>query len=220
MKFWSQPIRVFCFHHVSDVFDAESMWECDWMSTNDFKTQIESLQKEYTFISLSEARDKLKYDIIRRKKHAVLTADDGWSSIMNVLPWLTEQNIPITLFINPLYLDGIHKQEREAERLLTKEELNKIVQAYPNVSIASHGWSHIDTTKLDVKEFENNMLKAEDVLSQLSCKVPFYAFTYGKSKKEHIGILHKHHLIPVLIDGNVNTRFDGLIHRETLDKSE
>ena len=217
MKLRLQPIRVFCFHQVSDVFDPESMWECDWISTTDFKTRINTLQKEYTFISLPRAYDKLKQDVFRLKKYAVLTADDGWASIINVIPWLAEQNIPITLFINPLYLDGIHKQEREAEKLLTKANLREILQKYSNVSIASHGWSHVDTLKISNEEFEDNMLKSEDALSPFLHKVPFYAFTYGHYKPEYIQILNQANLIPVLINGNKNYKYEGVIDRECLD---
>lgn len=217
MKLRLQPIRVFCFHQVSDVFDSESMWECDWISTTDFKTRINTLQKEYTFISLPRAYDKLKQDVFRLKKYAVLTADDGWASIINVIPWLAEQNIPITLFINPLYLDGIHKQEREAEKLLTKANLREILQKYSNVSIASHGWSHVDTLKISNEEFEDNMLKSEDALSPFLHKVPFYAFTYGHYKPEYIQILNQANLIPVLINGNKNYKYEGVIDRECLD---
>lgn len=212
-----QPIRVFCFHQVSDIFDPESMWECDWMSTTDFKTKIKALQTRYSFISLPEAQNKLKHDMFRFKKYVVLTADDGWASIMNVIPWLATQNIPITLFINPLYFDGIHKQEREAEKLLTRADIEEIFRKYSNITIASHGWSHIDTLEIGIEEFEDNMLKSEDALSPFLHKVPFYAFTYGHYKPEYIQILNHANLIPVLINGNKNYKYEGVIDRECLD---
>ena len=217
MKLRLQPIRVVCIHQVSETFDPESMWECDWMSTTDFKSKIHNLQKEYTFISLQDAYDKLKHELFRKKKYAVLTADDGWYSVMNVIPWLAEQNIPITLFINPLYLDGIHKQERETEKLLTEEELENIVKTYSKVSIASHGWSHVDTTKLDDNAFETNVVRSESALCQFNNKLPFYAFTYGRYKSIYIEILHNSQIVPVLVDGANNYRYDGTIHREELE---
>ena len=216
MKIRLRPIRVFCIHQVSDVFDPESMWECDWLSTTDFKTKMTALQKEYTFISLSDAYAKLNHDTFRFKKYAVLTADDGWASILNAIPWIAEQNIPITLFINPLYLDGIHKQEREAEKLLTKEDLQDILNIYTNVSIASHGWTHVDTLKISSEEFEDSMQKSEEVLSAFPRKAPFYAFTYGHYKPEYIQILNHANLLPVIINGNINYKFNGAIDRECL----
>ena len=219
MRLRLQPISVFCFHQVSDVFDPESMWECDWMSTNDFKNLINNLQKKYTFISLQDAYDKLKHNTFRFRKYAVLTADDGWASVMNVIPWLSERQIPITLFLNPLYLDGVHKQEREAEQLLTKRDLEKLQGVYPNITVASHGWTHKDTTKLNTEEFLDSIKKSEQVLNEYTLKKPFYAFTYGRYKNEYIDILRQHHLVPVLIDGNKNIKFDGAIHREEIEKA-
>ena len=216
VKFCVQPIRVFCFHQVSETFEPEFMWECDWISTDDFKKMIKNLQMEYTFISLHDGYVKMRQDTFRMKKYAVLTADDGWLSVINIIPWLAENNIPITLFINPLYLDGIHKQERETEKLLTENDLRELLANYTNVSICSHGWTHADATKIDQDEFENAMQKAETALSAYTRKEPFYAFTYGHYKVEYLQILRNEQLIPVLMDGQKNYRYDGVIHREEL----
>ena len=110
MKLRLQPIRVYCFHHVSDAYDTSYMWEEDWLNTDALKTFILGLQQNgYTFISLSEAHAKLTNDIYRNRKYAVLTADDGFKTLLNIVPWLIEQQIPITLFMNPRYItdDGI-----------------------------------------------------------------------------------------------------------------
>ena len=102
-----QPIRVVCFHQVSDEYNPLTMWECDWTQTELFKRNILNLKRQgVIFLSLSEAYDKLRHDWYRRKKYVALTADDGYKSILNILPWLEEQKIPITLFINTKYLDG------------------------------------------------------------------------------------------------------------------
>ena len=151
-----KPIRVFCFHQVSDVFEPETMWECDWTQTEVFKKKILTLKKKYTFVSLTEAYNHISNDKIRLKNYAALTADDGWASVKNIIPWLAEQGIPLTLFLNPLYLDGEHYQSRETERLLTCEEVTSLTKMNPHIiSIASHGWEHKDCSKMDdMEEFE------------------------------------------------------------------
>ena len=40
-------IRVFVFHQVSEQFDEQSMWACDWTEINQFKKHIRLLQNEY-----------------------------------------------------------------------------------------------------------------------------------------------------------------------------
>lgn len=214
-----QPIRVFCFHQVSDSFDPKSMWECDWTNTEIFKGKINSLLKQgYSFISLPEATKRLKKDWVRRKKYAVLTADDGWSSVLNIVPWLVEQEIPLTLFLNPQYLDGIHYQERQTEKLLTKYDIEHIVKKYhPYITIASHGWIHKDCSKMDMNEFTESVRQSEEYLSTMCGKVPFYAYTFGRhSYEQNIFIKHQG-LIPVLADGVLNFNDISQIHRECID---
>lgn len=213
-----QPIRVFCFHQVSDVYDASTMWECDWTQINQFKHNILRLKEQYEFISLLEATQKLKHDIFRCKKYAVLTADDGWASLKNIIPWLAENKVPITLFVNPAYLDRKHYQERKTEKLLTKQYLLEWSEMYKQyVSIASHGWNHVKVTELSISQFEQSVIDAENELSDIQTKIPYFAFTYGIFTPDCLEILRKHNLYPVLIDGWKNYKYNGYIHRECID---
>lgn len=212
------PIRVFCFHQVSDEFDAKTMWECDWTQTVVFKKKILALKEKYTFISLTEAYNYIANDKIRFKKYAALTADDGWASLKNIIPWLAEQGIPVTLFLNPLCLDGEHYQSRETDKLLDmKDVLAMVTQYAPFISVASHGWSHEDCLKMTREEFEYNVVTAESAIAEIKGKIPFYAFTFGRRKDEQIEVLRHHSLIPVLMDGVQNEHDPGCIHRECLD---
>lgn len=215
-----RPIRVFCFHQVSDVFEPETMWECDWTQTDVFKEKILALKEKYTFVSLTEAYNHIANDRIRLKKYAVLTADDGWASLKNIIPWLAEQEVPITLFLNPLYLDGEHYQSRETEKLLTREEVVSMLKTNPNIiSIASHGWEHKDCSKMEMDEFVGNVQKAENYLKDIKGKVPFYAFTYGRYKREQVVELEHFALVPVFADGCKNYNDKSCIHRECIDGS-
>ena len=107
MKMRLQPIQVYCKHHVCAAFDAESMIACDRMNIAEFKAKIQAMRKEgVEFISLKDAYRHICKDRVRCKKYAVLTFDDGYASLKEILPWLEEQKIPATLFINGKYLDG------------------------------------------------------------------------------------------------------------------
>lgn len=213
-----QPIPVFCIHQVSDVFDPQSMWECDWMEANQFKQKIMKLQDEFVFISLQEAKAHLSKDFLRWNRYAVLTADDGWESLKNILPWLAEQRIPITLFLNPLFLDGKHIRERDSERYLTNEDIVDYVERYsPFISIASHGWSHDDCSLMSFESFQENVIKAESFLNSLPEKIPFYAFTYGRYRQRQKEYLYELSLTPVLMDGMMNYDDNREIHRVELD---
>lgn len=213
-----QPIRVFCFHQVSKEFEPETMWECDWMQIDVFKRIILALKKKYTFISLPEVTEHLMNDRFRLKRYAALTADDGWASLKNIMPWLAEQGIPVTLFLNPLCLDGVHYQKKETEKFLTKEDVEEMITyGSPYITIASHGWSHKDCMKMTMDEFCENVEKAEETLSGMNGKISYYAFTFGRRKEEQVASLNDKPLIPVYMDGQMNYSDASCIHRELLE---
>lgn len=220
MKLWLQPIRVFCFHQVSDAFDESTMYPDDWMKTDDFKHAIEKLQHEgCVFISLKEAYDYICNDWVRRKKYAVLTADDGWASQMNVLPWLNERHIPIMLFLNPAYLDGKHFRERETEKYLTEKEVQQIYKQYSLVTFGSHGWEHVNNSKMDALTFLNNFKKAKEALTAYDVSSYFYAYPNGQYSTITDALLRQLKMCPVRADGEYNFNDDTQIHREYLPKS-
>lgn len=209
-----QPIRVFCFHQVSDVFDPESMWKCDWMSVTDFKTKITNLQTEYTFISLPEAYNKLKFDTFRFKKYAVLTADDGSKTIECVLPWLHEQHIPLTMFLNGSYLDGKTYRETPEERYFTKEEI--MLLNMDNITFGHHGWNHKDLRALTNDDFYDAIKKNIAALADIPNVIPFWAYPYGTHSHKADSLLRETGLVPLYMDGHVNYNETNCIHRELL----
>ena len=217
IKLRLQPIRVFCFHQVSDTFDENAMWQCDWLQTNEFKQAVYDLRNEgYSFISLTEANEKLQKDIFRRHKYAVLTADDGDASLRNVLPWLNEQQIPVTLFLNPIYLDGQHFRIKTTENYLTEKEVKQLYMHYPLLTIGSHGWEHIDFHKQSDEEFVQSIIAAKQYLQTLPNYIPFFAFPYGGYSLRHVNIVRSHRLIPLTVLGGKNYSQQDHIDRELL----
>lgn len=218
-----QPIRVFCFHQVSDSFNPFTTWKCDWTQTNLFKSNILKLKEQYAFISLPEAQDKLIHDKIRLHKYAVLTADDGYRSLLNILPWLEENQIPITLFINTKYLDKVSWSsinEEQARRtkpdvdmekevcpdlFLSKKELFSLKS--PLVSLGLHGHEHLDATKQSEEEFRKNVERCRELLSTHPRYVPFFAYTWGRHNSLTDEVLREMDLVPVLANGMKN--YDG-----------
>lgn len=226
-----QPIRVFCLHQVSDSFNPRTMWKCDWTQTDVFKSKIEQYSKEYTFISMSEAYHKLKNDTFRSSKYAVLTFDDGMKCLENILPWLHDKNIPITLFLSANYLDGKSYYRGynpywaeqglpipavpATDIYMTQEQVDQLQSLL--IEIAIHGWEHVSVPDMQEDEFERQTKLAVDKLETHPRYIPFYAYTYGRYNKESVAYLNQNKLIPVLCDGQKNYKFDGFIHRECID---
>lgn len=211
-----KPIRVFCFHQVSDEFEPDSMKQIDWLPTDAFKQRLLTFKKKNVFVSLDEAYRHIADDRCRLNRYVVLTADDGWASVRTILPWLDEQQIPITLFLNPLYLDGQHFRERETERYLSADDIRSICKTYSNVSIGVHGWEHVDVTKQSKDEFRKNVRQSVDTLKDYASFVPFFAFPWGRRNGMNVQVLKEFELVPVLMDGVMNYDDASQIHRELL----
>jgi len=227
-----RPIPVFVFHHVSDTRDPLICAEEDWTQTDLFKRNLMYLKQHYTFISLQEAVKHLKHDKLRFRNYAVLTADDGLRSTYELLPWLIEQNIPVTLFICPKYLDGrsyipideqrVHAQfpdvdmtEVAARMFIKPAQLHSITS--PLVTIASHGYAHLDATAISEYDFEKEVMIAKNMLENHPRYVPFFAYTWGRGNVITDNILKRFNLTPVLCDGRVNNNWMGSISRKCID---
>lgn len=212
------PIPVYCFHQVSKEYNPLTMWEEDWTQIEQFKKNILSLKSGgVDFISLPEAYEKLNKDLFRCKKYAVLTADDGNSSINNILPWLNEQHIPITLFINPAYQDGKHFRERETEEYLTATDLSDFAKKYPLVTIGSHGWEHKDALQQTIEEFKESITHSNEYLKNLPNYIPYYAYTWGHHTRETDKTLKDVGMIPVFVEGGKNYIYNEYIDRIAID---
>lgn len=210
-----QPIHVFCMHHVSNAFDAESMNKGDWMQIDDFKRKVLTLRENGAeFISLTEAYNKITNDKWRNNKYAVLTFDDGYASLKEILPWLDEQHIPATLFINGKYLDGKSYRKNPNEKYLTREELFALTS--PLIEIGSHGWEHNRATEMTAEEFAKSVKRNIGLLSGHPNYIPFWAYTYGSHSNKTDDYLHRQCLVPLYIDGMKNYNEIKVIHRELL----
>lgn len=215
MKLRLQPIRVFCLHHVCGEFDAESMNSGDWMDIEEFKTKVLALRAEgVELISLTEAYHHICKDRIRCKKYAVLTFDDGYASLKEILPWLNEQNIPAALFINGKYLDGKSYRTNPEEQYLTRDELWRLTS--PLIEIGNHGWEHVRVTGMNDKEFEKSVEWNVDLLSTHPNYVSFWAYAYGVCTEKTNACLYERGIVPLYVDGIMNFNELNKIHREEL----
>ncbi len=218
------PIRVFCLHHISAEFEAYSMCEGDWIELNVFMNRVEQMRREgYAFISLENAYRKIASDFLRCHKYAVLTADDGYKSLDEILPWLTEENIPITLFINGRYTDGKSQRKVEGKHFtyLTSAELQHYVEiSHGLISLQSHGYEHLDATTMSPADFCQQIWKNIEVLDSITSspvgkvRGVFHAYTWGRHNAQTDAILKENNIIPVLMDGMKNYNDASCIHRE------
>lgn len=228
-----KPISVFVFHHVSEVRNPLVSAKSDWTQTEQFKRNICQLQKEYSFISLEEAWRRLSHDRFRLRKFAVLTADDGYRSLLSILPWLEQQGVPITIFVNTKYLDKkswgkvneevARKNKPDIDMLsevcpdlfLSEEELFALDS--PLVSVGMHGHEHLDAAKQSEDEFRKNVIECLNILSVHKRFVPFYAYTWGHHNTVTDRIIGEKNLVAVLVNGMKNDNNTDHINRFCID---
>lgn len=213
------PIEVFVFHAVSDQFDERMNKRVDWSQTDEFMRHVILLKNKYTFISLEEAYCKLRRQWFRTDRFAVLTCDDGYASVLGVLPFLEREGVPVTLFINPKYLDGISRREgyAEAPQYITHDQLWAIDS--PLVTIGMHGYEHDDATKQNVEGFVKSVDKCIEILHTHPHYIPYFAYTWGKYSVVTQQVLENKGIIPVLTDGEPNYRYRQGIGRKPMDSS-
>lgn len=215
-KFRLQPIRAFCLHHVTSIYDAESMNRGDWMDINEFKQKIAAMQQDgVVFISLSDAYRHICEDYVRCRKYAVITFDDGYASLKEILPWLEEQKIPCALFINGKYSDGKSYRNNPRERYLTKDDL--FAQTSPLIEIGSHGWEHTSALEVSAAGFELSIRQNIELLQTHPRYIPFHAYTWGEHTQITDLYLHSKGITPVYIDGRMNYNESTVTHRELID---
>ena len=229
-----KPIRVFCFHQVSDVFEPKYGIVDNWMALGEFKKIVSVLKKKSNIISITEAMHHLRNDFFRFKRYSVLTCDDGYQSVLEVLPWLEEQQIPVTLFLSVAYLDGVshdpwfdnhwkkYSDLDEADLLrnmyIQKEHLNNEVMMSENITLSLHGFGHDDVSGMAAMEFELYIDKCKSFLDSHPRYQPFYAYTWGYHSKITDEVLDRNGIVPVYCDGRDNYWYDGAIHRFILDE--
>lgn len=215
MKLRLKPIRVFCFHHVCKTFDESCMYKHDWNELDSFKSAVLEMRlKGVEFISLSDAYKHICNDIIRTKNYSVITFDDGYASLKEILPWLEQQKIPATLFVNGKYLDGQSFRNNSNEKYLTQAELFSMCNEY--IEVADHGWEHVSSTDISSEDFCASVNKDMELLSKHPRYVNFWAYTYGSHNNETDDVLSKLGMIPVLINGGKNYNNKSYIDRELL----
>lgn len=228
-----QPIRVFCFHQVSETFDPNVYCKPDWIPLDFLKEFVLRLQKEgYEFISLEEAHRHISEDFFRGKKYAVLTADDGLKCQAEIIPWLEERNIPITLFVDLETLDGqtctmpvknyfnltnVEEEKRYAAKLFLTAKQLKMLKNHI-LSIGMHGLKHDSVQSMNEIDFAEQVEKCQQELAKITLnRIPFFAYPYGAHSHRNDATLKKMKIVPVLADGKVNYNDSAVIHREILE---
>jgi peptidoglycan/xylan/chitin deacetylase (PgdA/CDA1 family) len=231
-----KPISVFVFHHVSEVRNPLICAEEDWTSMEVFKNNIVKLQQEFEFISLTNAYRHLSLDKWRKKRYVVLTADDAYRSILDIVPWLAARRIPLVIFANSRFLDQdsmtpIHEEYIKTvapnadlgqvlkATYMSKEELWSLNDE-ETIEVGLHGHEHLDLSQLDQDNMVREVETCRSILQSHPRYIPFYAYPWGACNANTDNYLLQHGLIPVKVSGSKNYNNKEYVDRKCVDGME
>lgn len=107
----------------------------------------------------------------------ILTVDDGWKSVLNILPILDRQEVPVTFYLYPLV---IHKGVKQ---YLSPDDLEKVTQN-KWVNYGCHSYTHPVLTKLGDAGLEHEVVDSKQVLEdRLGVTLNTFAYPYGMLNK-------------------------------------
>jgi peptidoglycan/xylan/chitin deacetylase (PgdA/CDA1 family) len=159
--------------------------------TNNMQINKEIFEKEMKYLS------KMKYKSLKLKdiecfienkcklpkKSVLITMDDGWKSELEIAaPILKKYNLNAVIFYLGENYDG------KNSNFMSKEDLKKLKEEYPNIEIASHSYSlHYDEAyKLNQEDITKDIKKMKKIIDS-----KYYAYPNGLYKEEYIQALEK-----------------------------
>ncbi|GEM_PF-1491753 len=197
-KYLSKSLTIFNFHQIAPHFDPKFHSIATWTSLDFFKRQIYYIKKCFKIISLEEGIQRIESNELNTQ-YASITFDDGDISIQQyAIPFLIENKLNATLFINSAYLDSNKACWFNIFRYLINDNNLK------NIIPAELTTDFLQLRNTDDKNFyQSNTKKIENLFHNIPKNHKFYInadFLENLDIKYiHIGLHgHEHHRFSML----------------------
>ena len=149
-----------------------------------FVEHLEHLTDEgWQFLDLTDFLDGLKFPAKLPERGALLTFDDGYSSVARVaLPRLVEFGIPGVMFVPTAYIGATNEFDLNAyepqEPICSWNQLELLERH--GIAVQSHGVSHRGFSDMSIGEIEQELVRSKATLEdRLERPVDLFAFPYG-----------------------------------------
>lgn len=152
------------------------------ISPNLFAKQMAELyQNNFRTISLSELVEYIKKNEIP-KKTFVLTFDDGYKNILQILVVLEKYNFKATIFLVVNFIGKKNLWDKniglEQESLLEWKDIKELVKR--GFSFGSHTLTHPYLTKISFDEMKKEIILSKKILEEkLNTSINFFCYPYG-----------------------------------------
>ncbi len=179
-----------------------------------FEQQLSRLKWSADFIGYDEFLSYKKNKNVNKPK-ALITIDDGFKSVLDILPITKKLGIPVTLFVlaQPQYAN--RSELKTNEELLSWDEIKYLKKS--GWTIGSHGLTHADISKLKPEEAAKEIALSKAIIeSKIGSEVTTFAFPKGHYSDSLVNVARNagyHHIFSVeagyvdsLVKGNVIPR--------------
>lgn len=178
-------IKAFMYHH----FGMQDTYPSTSVSVEQFQGHLEYLKThDYTVLTLKEALELLYSEEELPEKTAVITIDDGYSSIWDkALPLLEKYGYQASIFVATSHVGG--------NNYLSWEQLKELQQKGFEIGNHSHAHAHfLNEQPGEIKEaFEEDLEKSHAEFRRHLGGVPkLYAYPFGEYHPELMSVLEDH----------------------------
>lgn len=152
-----------------------------------FVKLLEKLAQHYTFISYSDAVNKIITRSIDRP-YLTFSFDDGFNNHVAAAEIMNRFGATSCFFINPSVIgetsfEKITKHAAEKLHLPPVKFMNwKGIEKLQKLGheVGSHTWAHKNVAEMSLIEFENDLVQSDEVLNKYCGKVQHFAHPYGR----------------------------------------
>jgi peptidoglycan/xylan/chitin deacetylase (PgdA/CDA1 family) len=160
-------MTILCYHSVQHGWESPLSVE-----PGEFAWQAHWLRRRRQVLPLRDALPRLDATGRLPRGGAALTFDDGFAALHDVLPVLTRERLPATVFLVAQTLtpqgqavDWVDTPGTEPLSTLTLDQVLEMQDA--GVEFQSHSWAHLDLTQLSEEECVRDLRDSRELLSDL-----------------------------------------------------
>lgn len=179
----SSTLSVLCYHSISRNSDRYSI------SYSLFEEQIFKISNFAGFVSLDKALSVSRGGDIQTPA-VVLTVDDGYEDVLQILPLTKRLKIPVTLFVlsNPELAN--REELNHKGKLLTTKQLKYLISQ--GWSIGCHSATHSDFYQLSPRQLKEEIIDSKkDLEKKLGIKIDYFAYPKGRYTEEILQAVKK-----------------------------
>lgn len=173
---------IFCYHAIGD-----DTWRYG-VSKSEIEKQMRFLLKKYQSIKMEDVENHIKGAKQITKPSFVVTFDDGYADILQLIPLFRKLKIYPTVFILGDIKNANHEELENEREFLSKLQITKLKKA--GWDIESHGMTHAYLPSCKNPEYEIKESKTK-IAKDLGINTKYIAYPKGGYTKDVIETVKK-----------------------------